>query len=74
MRIESHHRYHQGHPLLQAIEYWITPQLFEQGLGTSCQHPVQIAIGKPEELGELRLVSHSISLGFAIWHCARARV
>ena len=64
MRIESHHRFHQGHPLLQAIEYWITPQLFEQGLGTSCQHPVQIAIGKPEELGELRLVSHSISLGF----------
>lgn len=64
VRIESHHRYHHSHPLLQAIEYWITPQLFEQGLGTSCQHPVQIAIGKPEELGELRLVSHSISLGF----------
>ena len=64
VRIESHHRYHLGHPLLQAIEYWITPQLFEQGLGTSCQHPVQIAIGKPEELGKLRLVSHSISLGF----------
>ena len=64
VRIESHHRYHLAHPLLQAIEYWITPQLFEQGLGTSCQHPVQIAIGKPEELGKLRLVSHSISLGF----------
>ncbi|MEX3019052.1 SgrR family transcriptional regulator [Kluyvera sp. STS39-E] len=64
VRIESHSRYHLGHPLLQAIEYWITPQLFEQGLGTSCQHPVQIAIGKPEELGKLRLVSHSISLGF----------
>jgi MarR-like DNA-binding transcriptional regulator SgrR of sgrS sRNA len=64
VRIESHHRYHHSHPLLQAIEYWITPQLFEQGLGTSCQHPVQIAIGKPEELGKLRLVSHSISLGF----------
>lgn len=64
VRLESHSRYHLSHPLLQAIEYWITPQLFEQGLGTSCQHPVQIAIGKPEELGDLRLVSHSISLGF----------
>lgn len=64
IRLESHHRYHLGHPLLQAIEYWITPQLFEQDLGTSCRHPVQIAVGQPDELSRLRLVSNSISLGF----------
>jgi len=64
VRLESHHRYHLGHPLLQAIEYWITPQLFEQNLGTSCRHPVQIAIGEPDELRKLQLVSNSISLGF----------
>jgi len=64
VRLESHEQYHLGHPLLKAIEFWITPQLFEQDLGTSCRHPVQIAIGEPEELGSLRLVSNSISLGF----------
>lgn len=64
VRLESHEQYHLGHPLLKAIEYWITPQLFDQDLGTSCRHPVQIAIGEPEELASLRLVSNSISLGF----------
>ncbi|MGL4723830.1 MAG: SgrR family transcriptional regulator [Scandinavium sp.] len=64
VRLESHNRYHLSHPLLQAIEFWITPQLFEQDLGTSCRHPVQIAIGEPDELRKLRLVSDSISLGF----------
>lgn len=64
VRLENHDRYHLTHPLLKAIEYWITPQLFEQDLGTSCRHPVQIAIGDPEELSQLRLVSNSISLGF----------
>jgi ABC-type uncharacterized transport system, periplasmic component len=64
VRLESHHRYHLGHPLLQAIEFWITPQLFEQDLGTSCRHPVQIAVGEPDELSQLRQVSNSISLGF----------
>ncbi|MBM3069695.1 SgrR family transcriptional regulator [Lelliottia sp. RWM.1] len=64
VRLESHEQYHLSHPLLKAIEYWITPQLFEQGLGTSCRHPVQIAIGEPDELASLRLVSNSTSLGF----------
>lgn len=64
VRIESHEQYHLSHPLLKAIEYWITPQLFDQDLGTSCRHPVQIAIGDPDELASLRLVSNSISLGF----------
>lgn len=64
VRIESHHRYHLGHPLLQAIEFWITPQLFEQDLGTSCRHPVQIAVGEAEELSKLQLVSNRTSLGF----------
>ena len=64
IRLESHSHYHLSHPLIQAIEYWITPQLFEQDLGTSCRHPVQIAIGAPEELPSLRMVSSSISLGF----------
>jgi len=64
VRIENHDRYHLAHPLLKAIEYWITPLLFEQDLGTSCRHPVQIAIGEPEELSQLRTVSNSISLGF----------
>jgi MarR-like DNA-binding transcriptional regulator SgrR of sgrS sRNA len=64
VRIESHEQYHLSHPLLKAIEYWITPQLFDRDLGTSCRHPVQIAIGDPDELASLRLVSNSISLGF----------
>ncbi|EOC1341686.1 SgrR family transcriptional regulator [Cronobacter dublinensis] len=64
VRIESHAFYHLGHPLLKAVEYWITPDLFDSALGTSCRHPVQIAIGQPEELQHLRPVSNSISLGF----------
>lgn len=64
VRLESHEQYHLGHPLLKAIEYWITPQLFDYSLGTSCRHPVQIAIGEADELASLRLVSNSTSLGF----------
>ncbi|NCH34221.1 SgrR family transcriptional regulator [Cronobacter sakazakii] len=64
VRIESHDRCHLGHPLLNAVEYWITPGLFDSALGTSCRHPVQIAIGQKEELVHLRPVSNSISLGF----------
>ncbi|WLI78811.1 SgrR family transcriptional regulator [Kosakonia sp. H02] len=64
VRLESHEHYHLGHPLLKAVEYWITPQLFEQDLGTSCRHPVQIAIGEADELRHLQPVSNSISLGF----------
>lgn len=64
VRLESFESYHLRHPLLKAIEYWITPQLFETTLGTSCLHPVQIAIGQQDELENLRPVSSSISLGF----------
>lgn len=64
VRLENHQRYHLSHPLLQAVEFWITPQLFEQDLGTSCRHPVQITIGATDELTRLRQVSNSISLGF----------
>lgn len=64
IRLENHDRYHLAHPLLQAIEYWITPGLFEQDLGTSCRHPVQIAVGAPDQLSSLQMVSRSISLGF----------
>ena len=64
VRLESHEQYHLNHPLIKAIEYWITPTLFDYGLGTSCRHPVQIAIGEPDELESLRLVSNSTSLGF----------
>ncbi|WP_458022041.1 SgrR family transcriptional regulator [Kosakonia sp. BK9b] len=64
VRLESHEHYHLGHPLLKAVEYWITPQLFEQNLGTSCRHPVQIAIGQADELQHLQPVGNSISLGF----------
>ncbi|MGK3632982.1 SgrR family transcriptional regulator [Enterobacter cloacae] len=64
VRLESHEHYHLSHPLIKAIEYWITPTLFDYGLGTSCRHPVQIAIGEPDELESLRLVSNSTSLGF----------
>lgn len=64
VRLESHDHYHLAHPLLKAIEYWITPQLFAQDLGTSCRHPVQITIGKPEELATVSPVSTGISLGF----------
>ncbi|WP_263753102.1 SgrR family transcriptional regulator [Kosakonia cowanii] len=64
VRLESHDHYHLGHPLLKAVEYWIAPQLFDEDLGTSCRHPVQIAIGEPEELRHLQPVSNSISLGF----------
>ena len=61
VRLESHEQYHLSHPLIKAIEYWITPTLFDYGLGTSCRHPVQIAIGEPDELESLRLVSNSTS-------------
>lgn len=64
VRLESHEHYHLTHPLLKAVEYWITPQLFEEDLGTSCRHPVQIAIGEPGELRHLQPVDNSISLGF----------
>jgi MarR-like DNA-binding transcriptional regulator SgrR of sgrS sRNA len=64
VRIESFDSYHLSHPLLKAVEYWITPQLFDTELGTSCLHPVQIAIGQQDELVHLRPVSNSISLGF----------
>lgn len=64
VRIESFESYHLSHPLLKAVEYWITPQLFDTELGTSCRHPVQIAIGQQDELVHLRPVSNSISLGF----------
>ena len=64
VRLESHEQYHLSHPLIKAIEYWITPTLFDYGLGTSYRHPVQIAIGEPDELESLRLVSNSTSLGF----------
>lgn len=64
VRLESHDAWHLPHPLLKAIEYWITPQLFENTLGTSCRHPVQIAIGGADELVELRPVGSRISLGF----------
>ena len=56
-------RYHLQHPLIRAVEYWITPQLFDRDLGTSCRHPVQITIGDREELHNLRQVSNRISLG-----------
>ncbi|WP_437887250.1 SgrR family transcriptional regulator [Phytobacter sp. V91] len=64
VRLESHEHYHLNHPFLKAVEYWITPLLFEQDLGTSCRHPVQIAIGKADELVDLKPVSSSTSLGF----------
>lgn len=64
VRLESHEFWHLSHPLLKAVEFWITPQLFDQEMGNSCRHPVQIAIGQQEELVHLRPVSNSISLGF----------
>ncbi|WNN49421.1 SgrR family transcriptional regulator [Siccibacter colletis] len=64
VRLESHDAWHLEHPLLKAIEYWITPQLFEREMGTSCRHPAQIAVGDPDELTALRPISTSISLGF----------
>lgn len=30
VRLESHDYYHLRHPLLKAVEYWITPPLFEK--------------------------------------------
>jgi MarR-like DNA-binding transcriptional regulator SgrR of sgrS sRNA len=64
VRIENHERYYGNQPLMQMVEYWITPQLFDKTLGTSCRHPVQIAIGEQHELSLLRPVSRRISLGF----------
>ena len=69
VRIESHARWHFQLPLMQAVEYWITPQLFDSALGTSCRHPVQISIAQPDELTLLRPVGHSISLGFCYLVC-----
>lgn len=64
VRLDKHDRYQGEQPLMQAIEYWITPQLFDRALGTSCRHPVQIAIGDHHELTALRPVSRRLSLGF----------
>ncbi|OON37521.1 peptide ABC transporter substrate-binding protein [Izhakiella australiensis] len=64
VRLESHSQYHLRHPLVETVEYWITPGLFDRTLGTSCRHPVQIAIGNEYELNALRPVERSISLGF----------
>lgn len=64
LRLESHGWYHGVQPLMQAIEYWIAPQLFDRELGTSCRHPVQIAIGRQQDLPLLQPVSQRISLGF----------
>lgn len=64
VRLESHEFWHLSHPLLKAVEFWITPQLFDREMGNSCRHPVQIAIGQQDELVHLRPVSNSISLGF----------
>ncbi|WP_288475697.1 SgrR family transcriptional regulator [uncultured Pantoea sp.] len=69
VRIDSHARWHLQQPLLQAVEYWITPQLFDPSLGSSCRHPVQIAIGEPAALRTLQPVSSSISLGFCYLVC-----
>ncbi|MBD8166723.1 SgrR family transcriptional regulator [Erwinia persicina] len=71
LRLESHGWYHSTHPLMQAIEYWIAPQLFDPGLGTSCRHPVKIAIGAQHDLKALQPVSQRISLGFC--YLARGR-
>jgi len=64
LRLESHNAYHGVHPLMQAVEYWIAPQLFDRELGTSCRHPVQISIGSQQDLAQLQPVSQRISLGF----------
>ena len=69
VRIESHARWHLQLPLMQAIEYWITPKLFDRIPDTSCRHPVQIAIGNSHELDSLRPVSRSISVGFCYLVC-----
>ncbi len=69
VRMESHAQWHLQRPLLQAVEYWITPQLFDPRLGSSCRHPVQIAIGDAAELKTLQPVSNSISLGFCYLLC-----
>ncbi len=64
VRLECHESYHLTLPLLNAIEFWITPELFEQQMGTSCRHPVQIAVGEQTQMVALRPVSRSLSLGF----------
>lgn len=64
VRIEINECYHGFKPLIQMIEYWITPPFFDKTQGASCRHPVHIAIGEPHELSLLRPVSRRISLGF----------
>lgn len=64
IRLALHERYHLTHPLIGAVEYWITPQLFDARLGTSCRHPVQIAIGEQAQLTSLRPIDNRLSLGF----------
>lgn len=44
VRLESHDYYHLRHPLLKAVEYWITPPLFEKiwepVVGIPCKSPL----------------------------------
>lgn len=64
VRLESFEYYHLRHPLIQAVELWITPQLFNDSVGTGCLNPVQIAIGQQDQLIDLRPITTKISLGF----------
>lgn len=66
VRLEQHAYYHLQRPFLAAIEYWISPRLFE-GRGrdnVSCQHPVRITLGEKNQMALVRPVKRSTSLGF----------
>ncbi|KAB7898093.1 SgrR family transcriptional regulator [Rouxiella sp. S1S-2] len=66
VRLEQHPYYHLQRPYLSAIEYWISPQLYEQkgNDNVSCQHPVRIILGEKSEMDLVRPVRRSTSLGF----------
>ncbi len=62
-RIEPHPYYHLQRPFIEAIEYWISPELFHKAPQFSCRHPIRITLGQQEE-AEKRPMQSSTSLGF----------
>ncbi|WP_314154328.1 SgrR family transcriptional regulator [Rouxiella badensis] len=66
VRLEQHPYYHLQRPYLSAIEYWITPHLFDSEIKNkvSCQHPVRITLGEKNQMALVRPVKRSTSLGF----------
>ncbi|WP_045046067.1 SgrR family transcriptional regulator [Rouxiella chamberiensis] len=66
VRLEQNPYYPLQRPYLSAIEYWISPKLFDEATRgqISLQHPVRIVLGEQRDMAHVRPVKRSTSLGF----------